>query len=118
MGEYKVWADNEIIRITLSGIHTQEDAINLIKKVDEFLLSNKSGLVLTDMSQVEKPTSGARKIHANNIKNDKGNYKKLAFFGASVMNRVMANFIIKASGRGEKARYFETEIEAIEWLKE
>jgi hypothetical protein len=30
----------------------------------------------------------------------------------------MANFIIKASGRGEKARYFETEIEAIEWLKE
>jgi hypothetical protein len=118
MGDYKVWEDDGIIRITLYGIHTQEDAINLIKKVDEFLLSNKSGLVLTDMSQVEKPTSGARKIHANNIKNDKGNYKKLAFFGASVMNRVMANFIIKASGRGEKARYFETEIEAIEWLKE
>jgi dsRNA-specific ribonuclease len=118
MGTHKIWADEGIIRIALIGMHTQEDAGNIIKDVEEFLPENRKGLVLTDMSRIEKPTSRARKVHADNIKNNHDKYEKLAFYGASVMNRVMANFIIKASGHNDKVRYFDTELEAINWLKE
>jgi hypothetical protein len=119
MGDYKVWVDsNGIVRGKIIGDHTKKDAIDIIKKL-ESLYSEDMGNLLTliDMSETNRPTSEARKMHAMNLKNHHNQFKKAAFFGGSVMNRVLANFIIKASGKGDKVRYFDTEKEAIQWLK-
>jgi hypothetical protein len=116
MGKYEIRVDSGIIRIKLFGTHTKEDAVNLIKEADKLLLKNRPGLVLTDLSSTGKPLSGARKVHADNIRYGHEKFKKIAFFGASVTNRVMANFIIKASGKSDKVRYFKTESDAVKWL--
>lgn len=119
MGKYKVWVDDSgIIRGAIIGEHTKEDALNIIRDLDEYLNKvHDNGLVLIDMTKTGRPSSEARKVHAMNIKNENEKFKKAAFFGATVMNRVLANFIIKASGRGDKVRYFNTKEEAIVWLK-
>ena len=120
MGEFKVWVDNNgIIRGKIIGVHTEEDAIEIIKQMDEYLMKEKgSRSVMIDMRETGRPTSKSRKVHAENIKNNSNKFKKAAFFGAKVINRVMANFIIKASGRGEKVRYFDTESDAVKWILE
>ena len=119
MGKIKVWVDKDgIIRGKIIGDHTKEDAIEIIKELDFHFLKDKGKLLsLIDMSETTRPTSGSRKVHALNIKNNHNHFKKAAFFGASIMNRVLANFISKASGKGDKVKYFDTEKEAIHWLK-
>ncbi len=119
MGEYKVWVDNDgFIRAMITGGHDKEAAEKIIAKLNELLKKKKNtGKVLIDMTKTGRPTYQARKLHANNIKNNSDLFKKAALYGASALNKVMANFIIKASGKGEKVRYFDTEDEAMMWLK-
>jgi hypothetical protein len=119
MGKYKVWVDDYgIIRGAIFGKHSKKDALDIIREMDGHLQKEKgNGLILIDMTETGRPSSEARKIHAMNIKNGNTKFKRAAFFGATVMNRVLANFIIKASGRSDKVRYFDTQKEAIEWLK-
>jgi hypothetical protein len=118
MGEYKVWVDkNGIIRGQIIGSHDEDDAVHIIKEIDDILLKmEQKGVILIDMSKTGRPTTGSRKVHAENIKHGYSKFKKAAFFGASAFNRVMANFIIKASGKGEVVRYFDKENDAINWL--
>jgi len=120
MGAYKVWLDDDgIIKGILLGDQDKESTENVITEVNTLLSKeNCIGSVLIDMSQTGRPSSESRRLHANNIRSNPKNLRKLALYGASTMNRVMANFIIKASGRVDMVRYFKTEKEAIEWLKE
>ena len=120
MGEFKVWVgDDGIIRGKIIGDHTGQDARKIIKLIDHYLAKDRSkGYVLIDMRETGRPTAESRKIHASNIKNGHSKFNKTAFFGAKVINRVMANFIIKASGKGKKVKYFDTENEALKWLNE
>lgn len=119
MGNYKAWVDKEgYIRAEIIGEHDKDNAEKIIKEINELIKEReKDGLVLIDMTRTGRPTSKARKLHANNMKTQAKHFKKAALFGASTMNRVMANFIIKASGRGDKVRYFTTEENAIKWLQ-
>lgn len=119
MGEYKVWLDEDgIIKGILYGDQDKDTTKNVIEEVNILLSREKSiGSVLIDMSETGRPTSESRRLHADNIKSNPENLRKLALYGASTMNRVMANFIIKASGRADMVRYFKTEKDAIEWLK-
>jgi hypothetical protein len=118
MGEYTVWVDQDgIIRGKIIGSHDEDEAINIIKEIDlQLLKMEQKGLILIDMSKTGRPTAGSRKVHAQNLKHGYTKFKKAAFYGASAINRVMANFIIKASGRGEMVRYFDKEDEAVKWL--
>jgi hypothetical protein len=120
MGKFKVWVgDDGIIRGKIIGEHTGEDARRIIVEIDDFLDKDKGKkCILIDMIETGRPTAECRKIHATNIKNEHSKFNKTAFFGAKVINRVMANFIIKASGKGKKVRYFDTEKEALKWLNE
>jgi len=119
MGEYKVWVDQEgRIRARIVGEHDKLDAENIINEINELIKRDqKNSKILIDMTDTGRPSSHARKLHANNMKKLSKSIKKAALYGASAMNRVMANFIIKASGMGEKVKYFNTEKEAILWLK-
>ena len=118
MGEYKVWVDQDgIIRATIIGTHDKDDAEKIIAEINELIKKHEqNSRLLIDMTKTSRPTSKARKLHAINIKVQAKHFKKTALFGASAMNRVMANFIIKASGRSDKVKYFNTEQEAVSWL--
>ena len=117
MGSYKVWEDaTGLVRVKVIGDHTDHDSKAMIHELNEVLMKkSNNNKILIDMTQTGRPTVNARKNHAVNMKNN-GNFKKAALFGASAMNRVMANFIIKASGRGNKVKYFKDEHSALDWL--
>lgn len=120
MGEYKVWVDKEgIIRAAIIGTHDKDDAEKIIAEIDKLLEKYKQqSRLLIDMTKTGRPTSKARKVHASNMRIKAKYFKKTALYGASAMNRVMANFIIKASGKGDNVKYFNTEHQALSWLNE
>ncbi len=119
MGEYKVWVDKiGIVRGAIFGTHNKDDAEQIIEEINILIKRRgKNCYVLIDMSKTGRPTYEARKLHAANIKMISKYFKKAAFFGATTMNRVLANFIIKASGVGDNVKYFKTQDEAIKWLR-
>jgi hypothetical protein len=118
MGEYKVWVDDTgIVRGAIFGTHDKDDAKKVIEEMNILIKqSGKDCKVLIDMSETGRPTYEARKLHASNINIISKYFKKAAFFGATTMNRVLANFIIKAAGIGDSVKYFNTQDEAIKWL--
>jgi len=120
MGEFKVWVEDDgVIRGKIIGEHTGEDARRIIRLIDDYIAKDKGKkCILIDMRETGRPTAESRKIHASNIKNGDTKFNKTAFFGAKIINRVMANFIIKASGKGKKVKYFDTENDALKWLHE
>lgn len=120
MGEFEVWVDQYgFICAKIIGSHDQQQAEIIISKMNELIQQKqKTGHLLIDMTKTGRPTSKARKLHAENIKLQSEFFRKAALYGASVLNRVMANFIIKASGKGKKVRYFSTKEEAVKWLNQ
>jgi UDP-N-acetylmuramyl pentapeptide synthase len=81
------------------------------------LAGSKPGkvLVLNDLREAGSASAGARKIYTQLMKNEK--FEKGAFVGMKVLTRVIVSFITKFSGVNN-VKYFETEEEAIKWLKE
>ena len=119
MGEYKVCkGDDGIIRGILLGVHEKRDAESIIKEITDLSEEKGKARVLIDLSKTERGTLGARKVHLNNIKVQPPTFEKLALFGANTTNKVMVNFIVKATGRKNKIKYFKTEEEALRWLRE
>jgi len=119
MSNSKIWIDDDgIIRCVLMGFHEKKDAEVVIEKVNKLSKERRKARVLIDLNNTEESTSGARRVYIDTIKAEPEIIEKLAFLGSSAKNRVMANFIITGSGRENEARYFESEEEALEWLKE
>jgi hypothetical protein len=118
LGEYKVKVDSDgFIRATIIGIHDKDDAEKIIVEMNKLIKKHEQNCkILIDMTKTGRPTSKARKLHAINMKVQAEYFKKTAIFGGNAMNRVMANFIIKASGRGDKVKYFGTHQDAVSWL--
>jgi hypothetical protein len=118
MGDYKIWVDEEgIIHGKLHGVHTKSDAESAIEKTNAFLANSNEKLIIMDMSNLKRATLDSRKAHLANVKKPI-RFKKMALFGASKANRFMANVFIRASGLNPSIRYFYTEEEALNWLKE
>jgi hypothetical protein len=71
-------------------------------------------LVLNDLTEAGKASSGARKVYAELLESDR--IAKHAFVGMSTLTRAIVSFLVRASG-AENARFFTTEEEALKWLK-
>jgi hypothetical protein len=109
--------DGGLIRASINGTHDKRQAQQIISEINVLIAEReKKAKILIDMTNTGRPTYEARKIHAINLKIQANHFNKAALYGASAMNRVLANFIIKASGRGDKIRFFNTHSEAIKWL--
>ena len=118
MGKHKIWINEGIIHGQLSGVHDKKDAEAVIKDIHALLDKEGNGRVLIDMSNIEKATLEARKTHLNNLVSKPDLFYKLALFSANTMNRVMANLFIRAAQMGNKVKYFNSENDARDWLKE
>ena len=118
LGDYKIWVDeDEIIHGKIYGVHTKSDAESAIEKTNVILAKSEKKLVIIDMRQTKRATLDARKTHLANMK-DPLMFKKMALFGADKKNRFIANFFIRVTDLNPKMKYFETEEEALKWLKE
>jgi UDP-N-acetylmuramyl pentapeptide synthase len=109
--------DDGIVRVVSIGDQTPEEMIEVRRVVLNLGRSIPGKVkILNDLSRMGRSLPGSRAEAAQSIKLEK--VDKVASYGASTLNRVIASFIMRASGMGNKVRYFETEAEALEWLKE
>ncbi len=72
--------------------------------------------IMIDVSQVTSQDTGARKAAMEGISSL--DYDKMAVFGASIFIKHVASFIIQATGKVDKVKYFNTEEEAVHWLNQ
>lgn len=114
----KVYLDKEgIIHVESIGFQTEDEALKVREKVLELGKKVPGKIkVLNDLTRATKTTPGSRKASAGSIKLEE--VGKVALFGASTLNRVVASFIIKATGLEHKVKYFKTEEGALKWLKQ
>jgi hypothetical protein len=113
----QVYLDQEgIIHVESIGLQTEDEALKVRKKVME-LGKKVPGKVriLNNLTRMSKATARSRKTTAESIKLPE--IGKVASFGGSTFARVVASFVIKATGMEHKVKYFETEEEALKWLK-
>ncbi len=95
---------------------SEEDAIENKEKVLAIAKDmKKPKRLLLDLTDIEMPTSRARKHLAEMTK--KTNWDKLGIFGVNIAIRTMAKFILSAAGL-KNFKFFDTRDEALKWLKE
>lgn len=118
MGEHKVDMYEDVIRAILLGVLQKRNVDALLAQIHDMVQNTKKGLVYLDIGGTDEITGEARRALAEYISMQPHFFDKLAICGVKAKNRVMANFIIAASGEGNSVRYFESKEEAIKWLKE
>lgn len=69
---------------------------------------------LIDLSQLGRHDAGARKAAAEGIKTL--DYDQAAAFGGGPLVRYVVNLVVRASGRADRFKYFETEAQARAFL--
>ena len=113
--KYKVFVDDDsVIHIIEQSNPTEESSFAMKEEVAALVEKTEATLALVDLSYANIPPSGARRNIVRIFKNP--NIEKVAIFGPSVSIRVIAKFIMDAVGLNNR-KFFETEKEAIEWLK-
>jgi hypothetical protein len=110
--------DDGILRLGFIGNINKEKAEAFIKEIIPFLEAATEAeplLALADSSRTGKVSSAARKIFTEMYRDSR--FKKVAVVEASRYARVLAGFLIKATGRASTLRFFDSEEEAVAWLK-
>ena len=114
---FKVWWDEKhgIIRNQSQGDFDEGDATRQVAAILEIAEAETGKvLVLNDLAQAGKASSGARKVYAGVLKSEQ--IAKHAFVGMRTLTRGIVSFVMRASG-AKNAMFFETEEEAMRWLK-
>jgi hypothetical protein len=109
-----------ILHVTFVGDIDVEDWMDYIRDYAPFLdqTTPEDPLdFLVDGTQMGKFSAAARKLLVDDFRNPNPRIGKTAMVGASRYVRVLASFILKATGRSN-VRLFETEKDALVWLQE
>ena len=117
--KYKIWWDENdgmVKGVILSGNINERQSDKLKGQIFRIISQHSGGVLgLVDISKVSSNApAGSRKVFAEILKHP--GIKKIAFFGASAVARVVISFVIIASGH-KNAKFFATEEESIKWLK-
>ena len=118
-GRYKIWWDDEgkMIRVIVCGVMSgglTEKMIEDTKKIIE----QRGGKIncLADLSGITKSLASSRKVARESMRNLL--FNKVALVGVPVLISAIAGFVFRAAGKNETLKFFKTEREALEWLKE
>jgi UDP-N-acetylmuramyl pentapeptide synthase len=111
------WDEKEgVIRNRSQGDFEEADARRQMAEILEIAESRPGkALVLNDLTEAGKASSGARKVYAQMLKSDK--IARHAFVGMRTLTRIIVSFLVRAVG-AENARFFASEEEALKWLRE
>jgi hypothetical protein len=117
MGECSIQTVNRcIIKAILTGVQLKRDMEILFERLNNAVRTTGMHTILLDIEGIEEISGGARRNLMAFISREPYLFEKLAFFGPTAKNKVMAKFIITASGKGNSVRYFENEEDSINWL--
>jgi hypothetical protein len=111
--------DDGIIRGALMGNIGEADMVVFVKDVKRHLEANTSGKpisILQDAQRVGKFSLAARRQLTELA--DDPRLGRLAIINSTNFDRVIATFMMNVAGRMNDLSFFDTEAEAIAWLKE
>jgi hypothetical protein len=116
-GESKIWWDKKekIVRALAVGSFDEKTARWVLQETQK--MADKHGdriSWLIDLNRMIQATSAARKILAQASRHP--SIRRYTFFGASIFIRTVANFVLAAAGQ-KNARHFNSESEALQWIK-
>jgi len=70
--------------------------------------------ILSDLTGIGKADSNARRIASGIIQDIK--LDKIAIFGGNRFMKHLVNLVVKATGKEDRVRYFDSKDQAIAWL--
>lgn len=115
----EVFLDNDIIVIKVVGDQTTDSVAAMGKALYNLIAErravNKRVLVLDVLLDMKKVPPEARDEVVKIAKTAK--YDKAAMLGRGTVLRLGANLLLRAVGKGSKARYFEDYEAALAWLR-
>lgn len=118
--DYKIWWDeeNEIVRLRSVGVIDETTARIGMQKGEEIARKHNAPFVLADTREFEKMTAGGQKVYSEELQ--KSIMKKVAFLVKKKSRIVQVINIIAMRAKGIKidSKFFESEKEAIDWLKD
>lgn len=113
----KIWWSEEekIVRGQAIGRFDEKVAQWVLKETQKMADMHGNNIDwLIDLSRMTHASSASRKLLAEASRHP--SIRKYAFFGASIFIRTVGNFILAAAGK-KNACHFDTEHEALKWIK-
>ena len=123
--KFKVWWDEEekVIRVRVSGTLAVSEAKALVKDLNSFIKASKEkGMKhidsVTDVVDVKMPNTDRelREVFIGFFKQHDFSSGISVIFGVNALAKIVINFI-SGFGGTPNLRFFESENEAIEWLR-
>ncbi len=121
MEENNIWLDSyKILHVIVPETATEKDILDVFEKMKENLkaVSEKAKLLINVKIAKVIYSSTFRQAIAEKIKsfNEDPGYEKIAILSLSLANRAIATIVLKGAGV-ENIKLFDTEEEALNWLK-
>ena len=117
MGHEMHLGDDNILRVKFWGDFDQADVEAYMADFQPIVESATDTIhFLVDVSQVGKASAGARRIFGEMFSDPHPLTGRSALVGASRYIRVVAGFVMRVTG-AKNMRIFESEDEAVAWLK-
>lgn len=108
-----------IIQLTQTGYQTMESIAEFQAEIDDFTIrqhaQGKKAIILVDVSGV---TGHDPEVREEGRRRLLGNYDAMAVCGTNTSLKMIVNWLIRTMGYEDRARFFESRAEALDWLKQ
>lgn len=109
--------EESILHSTFTGDIGLADVAEFVENVDPYMQTMTMPLhFVVDAAPEGRWSLDARRQFTKMFDNEP-RYGKVAIVNASRFTRVAATFMMKATGRDDTVRFFDTEADALAWLK-
>lgn len=111
--------EHGFIREVYEGDQTKATALAIVHKTEQFIrelqIQNKPIFIIVDARLAGRSDIASRGIGAKIVR--EWPYKKIAIFGANRFLKAIVHLILNTVARQMPVRLFDTEEEAVAWLK-
>lgn len=107
-----------ILYSTFTGDIGLDDVSEFVENVEPYMQTAATPLHFVVDAQHEGRWSLDARRQFTNMFDKEPRYGKVAIVNASRFTRVAATFMMKATGRDDTVRFFDTEADALTWLKQ
>jgi hypothetical protein len=118
MGNKIYQIEKGFLHSTFTGDIDMESINEFVDNVAPYITTAEAPLHFVVDAQNEGRWSLSARREFTSMFDEEPRYGKVAIVNASRFTRVAATFMMKATGRDDSVRFFDTEAEAMTWLKE
>jgi hypothetical protein len=110
--------ENGILRAQIIGGLDTEQSVQIMDLAQELLKNKPKHVLICDVSKspftvLDKPTRKVLKQRGLDL-----GWDRIAFIGADPTTKMMARIIVALWGKAKSTKFFASEKEAVDWLKE